>query len=153
MVAVIDPTAIIVDPVVIGSAAEIRGEWKDEGCVTIGPRTVVREFTAIQGKVRIGADCYIMDKCHIAHDCVIGDGVTMAPGVMMAGHVTIEDHATVGIGVVIHQHVTIGEGAMVGMGSVVTKDIPPWRLWYGNPAKDHGWNVVGMERHGIHPPD
>ena len=31
--------------------------------------------------------------------------------------------------------VTIGHGAVVGMGSVVTKDIPPYEIWAGNPAK------------------
>jgi UDP-N-acetylglucosamine acyltransferase len=138
---------------VIGSASEIRGEWDDLGSVVIGDRTVIRELSAIQGKVSIGADCYVMDKCHIAHDCVLGDGVTLAPGVMMAGHVTIGDHATVGLGAMLHQRVTIGEGAMIGMGSVVTKDVPAWRLWYGNPARDHGWNLVGMRRHGVEVPE
>lgn len=150
---VIGKDVVIVEPCVIGSAAEIRGEWKDEDAVEIGDRTVIREFTAIQGRVKIGADCYIMDKCHIAHDCVLGDGVTLAPGVMMAGHVEIDDLATIGLGAMLHQRVKIGKGAMIGMGSVVTKNVPPWRLWYGNPATDHGWNVVGMERHGLHPPD
>ena len=31
--------------------------------------------------------------------------------------------------------VTIGDGAVIGMGSVVTKDIPPYEIWAGNPAK------------------
>ena len=31
--------------------------------------------------------------------------------------------------------VTIGKGAIVGAGSVVTKDIPPYQVWAGNPAK------------------
>lgn len=35
----------------------------------------------------------------------------------------------------ILQGVTIGDGAVVGAGSVVTKDIPPYEIWAGNPAK------------------
>lgn len=31
--------------------------------------------------------------------------------------------------------VTIGDGAIVGMGSIVTKDIPPYEIWAGNPAR------------------
>ena len=31
--------------------------------------------------------------------------------------------------------VTIGDGAIIGMGSVVTKDIPPYEIWAGNPAR------------------
>ena len=34
--------------------------------------------------------------------------------------------------------VTVGEYAMVGAGSVVTKDVPPYALVYGNPARVHG---------------
>lgn len=31
--------------------------------------------------------------------------------------------------------VTIGKGAIIGAGSVVTKDIPPYQVWAGNPAR------------------
>ena len=31
--------------------------------------------------------------------------------------------------------VTIGTGAVIGMGSVVTKDVPPYEIWAGNPAR------------------
>ena len=30
---------------------------------------------------------------------------------------------------------TIGDGAIIGMGSVVTKDVGPYEIWAGNPAK------------------
>lgn len=37
--------------------------------------------------------------------------------------------------VLIKPNVTIGHGAVIGMGSVVTKDIPPYEIWGGNPAR------------------
>ena len=41
----------------------------------------------------------------------------------------------IGVNVVICNSVTIGKGAIVGAGSIVTKDIPPYQVWAGNPAR------------------
>lgn len=50
------------------------------------------------------------------------------------GEVHIEEDAFVGCNVTICNSVTIGKGSIVGAGSVVTKDIPPYQCWAGNPA-------------------
>jgi acetyltransferase-like isoleucine patch superfamily enzyme len=58
------------------------------------------------------------------------------PGVHFRyGDVVIEDDVFIGIGSTICNSVTIGKGAIVGAGSVVTKDIPPYQIWAGNPAR------------------
>jgi galactoside O-acetyltransferase len=44
-------------------------------------------------------------------------------------------HAWIGMNCTILKGVTIGEGAIVAAGSVVTKDVPPWTVIAGNPAK------------------
>lgn len=49
--------------------------------------------------------------------------------------VIIKDGAHIGIGAIIMPGVTIGEGAVIGAGSVVTKDIPPYTVAVGAPAK------------------
>jgi acetyltransferase-like isoleucine patch superfamily enzyme len=49
--------------------------------------------------------------------------------------VTIADKAWIGFNVIILKGVTIGEGAVVGAGSIVTRDIPPYSLAAGCPAK------------------
>lgn len=49
--------------------------------------------------------------------------------------VVIKDGAHIGIGAIIMPGVTIGKGAVIGAGSVVTKDIPPYSVAYGAPAK------------------
>lgn len=51
------------------------------------------------------------------------------------GIVHIHKFAFIGAGAIICNAVDIGEGAIVGAGSVVTKDIPPYEIWAGNPAK------------------
>ena len=54
--------------------------------------------------------------------------VDMAP-------VTIHDKVWIGFNTIILKGVTIGEGAIVGAGSVVTKDVEPFTVVGGNPAK------------------
>lgn len=84
-------------------------------------------------------------------DCIyIGDGVRITAGTKILTHyidpscsgvhfrkgeVHIEDDVFIGINVCICSPVTIGKGAIVGAGSVVTKDIPPYQVWAGNPAR------------------
>lgn len=51
------------------------------------------------------------------------------------GEVHIEDDVFIGVNVVICNSVTIGKGAVIGAGSIVTKDVPPYQVWAGNPAK------------------
>lgn len=41
----------------------------------------------------------------------------------------------IGSRVIIKSGVNIGNGAILGMGSVVTKDVPPYEIWAGNPAR------------------
>jgi acetyltransferase-like isoleucine patch superfamily enzyme len=47
----------------------------------------------------------------------------------------IEDKAWIGFNSILLKGVTVGQGAIVGAGSVVTKDIPPWTIAGGNPAR------------------
>ena len=47
----------------------------------------------------------------------------------------INNQAWIGAGSIIREGVEIGEGAIVGAGSVVTKDVPPWTIVAGVPAK------------------
>ena len=49
--------------------------------------------------------------------------------------VKIEDAVWIGVNCTILKGVTIGEGSVVGAGSVVTKNVPPWTIVAGNPAR------------------
>lgn len=52
-----------------------------------------------------------------------------------SGKVHIEDYVFLGAGTSICSPVVIGKHSVVGAGSVVTKDIPPYEIWAGNPAR------------------
>lgn len=51
------------------------------------------------------------------------------------GKIKIEDHVFIGANTIITKPLTIGKGSVIGAGSVVTKDIPPYQIWAGNPAR------------------
>lgn len=147
--------------VAIGTPGEMRGgrhprPWDEPtgtGRMVIGSRNVIREFATVQasetGLTSIGDDCYIMTKAHVPHDGVIEDGVTVSCSVMIGGHSVVQAGTTIGLGTVIHQRSTIGARAMVGMGSVITKDVPPFAMAFGSPARVRGVNRVGMRRAGF----
>lgn len=126
--------------------------------VVIGDNNVIREYVTISrgttggnGETRIGNGNMIMAYGHIAHDCIIGDGVVFTGGAALAGHVVVEDCAVIGGMSGVHQFVKIGRMAMVGGMAKVVKDVPPYFLVDGNPARVIGVNIVGLKRNGVPP--
>lgn len=51
------------------------------------------------------------------------------------GDIIVEDDVWIGYGSIILSGVRIGQGAVIGAGSIVTKDVPPYSIVCGNPAK------------------
>jgi maltose O-acetyltransferase len=100
-------------------------------------------------------------------DLVIGDDTIIGPGlcVMSGNHVfdlpgrsfreitegrnlpiVIGRNVWIGARVIILSGVQIGDGAVIGAGAVVTKDIPPFAVAVGNPARVLRWRFEGVER-------
>lgn len=52
-----------------------------------------------------------------------------------AGKIVIENNVWIGANVIVLPNVKIGESSIIGAGSIVTKDIPPFSIAVGNPAK------------------
>lgn len=63
--------------------------------------------------------------------------------------VTICDDTWIGCNAIILKGVTIGRGAIVGAGAVVTKDVPPYAIVGGNPARiiRYRWDKDTIARH------
>lgn len=125
--------------VVIGTDGEHRTK-PSVGIIAIGGGVVVREFCAIQRgtgdkDTTIGDRVWLMDRCHVAHDCIVEEDATLSPNVVLGGHTRVHCGATIGISAMTHQHTTVGAYSMIGMGSVVTKDVPPFSVVVGNPAR------------------
>jgi UDP-N-acetylglucosamine acyltransferase len=123
--------------------------------LTIGDRTVVREFatlnrgSAARGSTDIGTDCLLMAYAHVAHDCIIGDHVVIANAVNMGGHAEVGDWVVIGGMTAVHQFARIGAHAFIGGMSAVRKDVPPYVKASGDPMKLFGLNSIGLQRRGF----
>ena len=122
--------------------------------VEIGDNTTVREYVTINsgtedGEVtRVGSGCSLLAYSHVAHGCQVGDGVIMSNGVQLAGHVIVEENVIIGGLSGVHQFVRVGAGCMIGGCTKIGKDLAPYLLADGNPAKIHGLNSIGLKRRG-----
>ncbi len=91
-----------------------------------------------------GAWAYCLDHITIGKNCCIGEDVRLLTGShdvasprfdLVTKPIVIQDNVWVATGAIILPGVTIGEGAVVAAGAVVTKDVEPWTVVGGNPAK------------------
>lgn len=164
----IGPHVVIQGPCKIGaenklfqfsSIGEVPQDKKFHGetsFLEIGDRNTIREFATINrgtedggGTTRIGNDNWLMAYIHIAHDCQIGSNTIFANNASLAGHAIIEDFVILGGFTMVHQFCKIGQHAFCGMGSAITKDIPPYLMVNGSPARTHGLNTEGIKRKGF----
>ncbi len=164
----IGPHAVINGPTRIGrdnriyqfaSVGEAPQDKKYAGEATrleIGDRNLIREFVTINrgtvqdaGVTRIGDDNWIMAYVHIAHDCRVGNQVIFSNNASLAGHVRVDDYAILGGFTLVHQFCAIGAHAFCAFGSGIKKDVPPFVIVDGSPARPRGLNAEGLKRRGF----
>ena len=87
----------------------------------------------IGDNVMIGSGCLITDTD--SHPLHWKDRLEEKNELTACAPITIGDNVFIGARSIILKGVTVGEGAVVGAGSVVSKDVPPYTVVCGNPAK------------------
>lgn len=141
----------------LGEISQDKSARRDDDTrVEIGNGNTIREYVTIQrgtlkeqGLTRVGDDNWIMAQAHIAHDCLIGSQTILANGTTLAGHVSIEDHVGLGGYTLVHQFCRVGAHAYTGGGAVVLRDLPPFVIAEGQPARPRGVNTEGLKRRGF----
>jgi sugar O-acyltransferase (sialic acid O-acetyltransferase NeuD family) len=103
--------------------------------VTLGEGPTLMSGVKVSNGVKIGKGLLGYYDSIITHDVEIGDFVELSPGCKLLGHVKIGNQVHVGAGAIILPRLIIGEAAIIGAGAVVTKDVEPYTVVVGNPAK------------------
>ena len=83
-------------------------------------------------KIKIGTKVAISREAFI---CTASHDITRPNRPLITAPVTICDGVWIGARAIILPGVTIGEGAIIGAGAIVTKDVEPWAVVGGNPAR------------------
>jgi len=128
---------------VIGNGNQFREH------VTVSASTMTCQEEDEHRVTSIGDNGLFMAYSHVAHDCHVGSGVWMANCAALSGHVDVHDYAIFGGLSGAHQECVIGKLAFVGGMTRLVKDAPPYMIVEGNPARCHGPNMVGLQRHGF----
>lgn len=89
----------------------------------------------IGNNVRIGRKVFITDNAHGVSDRKLLDTAPNKRPLASKGPVLIEDNVWIGEMCCIMPGVRIGKGSIIGANAVVTKDVPPYSVAVGNPAK------------------
>ncbi|WP_440874001.1 acyl-ACP--UDP-N-acetylglucosamine O-acyltransferase [Thalassotalea sp. PLHSN55] len=111
--------------------------------------TVHRGTIQDNSLTQIGSNNLFMAYTHIAHDCMVGSNCIMANNASIAGHVHVGDHAILGGMSGVHQFCHIGAHSFVAANALILKDVPPYVMASGQPAKPFGLNSEGMKRRGF----
>lgn len=125
--------------VYVGHDAMLKGYYK--GSLVIGDHCWIgqRCFLHAAGGITIGSAVGIGPEVKIltsSHDLTQAPrGLPIVSAPLTFGAVCIDHGADIGVGAILLPGVRVGEGAQVGAGAVVTKEVPPFAIVAGNPAR------------------
>ncbi|MBC6993942.1 acyltransferase [Neolewinella lacunae] len=161
--ATIHPSAIVDSGARIGNNTRV---WHFchlmAGC-EIGENCSLGQNVFVATGVRLGNNCKVQNNVSLYEGVTCGDDVFIGPSAVFTNVLNpraavnrrdeyrptlLEDGVTIGANAVIVCGVRLAHHAFVGAGSVVTKDVAPFALVVGNPARQIGWmSVAGGRLH------
>ena len=142
----------------VGDAPQDKKYKGEPTRLEVGDRNVIREFVTLnrgttkdRGVTTIGDDNLFMAYAHVAHDCAVGSQCVLANSATLGGHVELGDWVIMGGFAAIHQFCKVGAHAFLANNAAVTRDVPPYVMAVGGPAKPHSINSEGLKRRGFSP--
>jgi UDP-2-acetamido-3-amino-2,3-dideoxy-glucuronate N-acetyltransferase len=149
----IHPSAVVSEKATIGKRTKIWVNSQIRENVKIGEDCIISKDTYIDHAVTIGSRVKIQNSVSIYNGVTIEDDVFIGPNACFTNdrvpraftpdwkitHTYICKGASIGANATIVCGVTIGEYAMIAAGSVVTKNVEPYSLVMGNPARHRSY--------------
>jgi UDP-2-acetamido-3-amino-2,3-dideoxy-glucuronate N-acetyltransferase len=148
------PSAIIDDGAQIGEGSRVWHFVHVCSGAQIGRGVSLGQNVFVGNRVQIGDHCKIQNNVSVYDNVTLEEGVFCGPSMVFTNvynprslierkneyrNTLIKRGATLGANCTIVCGVTVGEFAFVGAGAVVNKDVPPYALIVGVPAKQIGW--------------
>jgi acetyltransferase-like isoleucine patch superfamily enzyme len=158
------PTALVGEKAIIGEGTRVWAFVNVMDGAFIGQNCNICDHCYIEGKVVIGNNVTIKNTVPVYDGIVLEDNVFVGPNATFVNdrrprsrkaewkleRTTVSKGASIGANATVMCGVTIGEYAVVGAGCVVIKDVPPYAVVVGNPARQTGW--VDKDGHRVNLP-
>ncbi|WP_298440452.1 acyltransferase [uncultured Ferrimonas sp.] len=124
--------------IVVGAGSHVGADSFLHGPIRIGANVGINHGCSFDGGkagIVIGDHCRIAANVKIyAFNHGLGSNALVVEQPVSSQGVVLGEDVWLGTGVAICDGVTIGDHAVIGMGSVVTKAVPEYEIWAGNPA-------------------
>lgn len=148
------PTAVVDEGAEIGAGTKIWHFCHIMSSAKIGSRCNFGQNVMVANDVLLGNNVKVQNNVSIYTGVVCEDDVFLGPSMVFTNVVNPRSHvnrrgqytkttvkrgASIGANATIVCGHDIGEFAFIGAGTVVTKDVPPYALMVGNPARQIGW--------------
>ena len=149
----IHETANVSQDAKIGNGTKIWINSQIREKSSIGQNCIISKDTYIDADVRIGNNCKIQNSVSVYQGVSIEDDVFVGPNVCFTNDKVprafdldwkitptfVRNGVSIGANSTIVCGITLGEYSMVAAGSVVTKDVEPYSLVMGNPARHYSY--------------
>jgi len=147
-------TAVIDEGTTIGEGTKIWHFTHVMKNASIGKKCNIGQNCVISPEVKLGNQVKVQNNVSIYTGVICEDDVFLGPSMVFTNvsnprsavnrrsnyeKTIVKRGATIGANATIVCGVTLGEFCFIGAGAVVTKDLQPYGLYVGNPAKQIGW--------------